>query len=147
MPAQSACPICGVDRALASYINSREETLRIRRTLTKYLTSSLRPVTTATQTQHLNHQYPNNISAVPTNPPGLRDLRLQYLQALRAHNQTQIKHDQIQDSLSDLQQQYVDENPTQPEQSEHENDTARGYIALLRQRRRLAELQIIQDSI
>jgi hypothetical protein len=146
MPAQTSCPISEVDRALSSYINSREETLRIRRTLLKYLTTSLRPVDTATKNQHLNHACPQNISAAPTNPPGLKGSRLEYLQALRAHSQAQARQRELQASLEDLQQRHIDENPTQA-QSDYDNGSMQGYVALLRQRRRLAELQVIQESL
>lgn len=146
MPAQTPCPISDVDRALASYINSREDTLRIRRTLSKYLTSGLRPVNTATQNEHLNHECPQNISAVNANPPGLKNSRLEYLQVIRARNQALARHRELQASLEDLRTRHVDENPTQPE-SEYDNEIVRGHIALLRQRRRFAELQVIQDSL
>ncbi|KAF1837480.1 hypothetical protein BDW02DRAFT_518770, partial [Decorospora gaudefroyi] len=146
MPAPTACPISEVDRALSSYIHSREDTLRIRRTLSKYLTSSLRPVNAATQTHHLNHECPHNFSAANTNPPGLKDTRLAYLQALRAKSHAQTKHGQLQASLEDLRTRHVDENPTQPE-SEYDNEVTRSYISLLRQRQRFAELQIIHDAL
>ncbi|KAH5463961.1 hypothetical protein HBI25_202760 [Parastagonospora nodorum] len=146
MPAPTTCPISEVDRALSSYINSREDTLRIRRTLSKYLTTSLRPVNTATKNEHVNHVCPHNISAASTNPPGLKGCRLEYLQALRAHSQAQAKHRELQASLQDLQQRHVDENRTQA-QADNDDGSTQGYIALLRQRRRLAELQVIQDSL
>jgi hypothetical protein len=146
MPAQTTCPINDVDRALSSYINSREDTLRIRRTLSKYLTSSLRPVNAVTRSQHLNHECPQNLSAANTNPPGLKDTRLQYLQALRAKAQAQTRHRELQASLEGLRNRHVDENPTQPE-SEHDNEITKGYVSLLRQRRRYAELQVIQGSL
>jgi hypothetical protein len=146
MPAQTTCPISEVDRALSSYVNSREETLRIRRTLSSYLTTSLRPVNTATKNQHLNHACPQDISATATNPPGLKGSRLEYLQALRAHSQAVAKNQEIQSSLEDLQQRHVDENPPQA-QLDHDNGSMQGYVALLRQRRRLAELQVVQESV
>jgi hypothetical protein len=146
MPAQTTCPINDVDRALSSYINSREDTLRIRRTLSKYLTSSLRPVNAVTRSQHLNHECPQNLSAANTNPPGLKDTRLQYLQALRAKAQAQTRHRELQASLEGLRNRHVNENPTQPE-SEYDNEITKGYVSLLRQRRRYAELQVIQGSL
>jgi len=146
MPSQTSYPISEVDRALSSYVNSREDTLRIRRTLSKYLTSSLRPVTAATQNQHLNHECPQALAVANTNPPGLKDTRLDYLQALRARNQAQARHCELQASLEQLRDRHVDENPTQPE-SEYDNDVTRSYVSLLRQRRRYAELQVIQESL
>ncbi|KAI2479068.1 AAA-27 multi-domain protein [Pyrenophora tritici-repentis] len=146
MPSKTSCPISELDRALSSYVNSREDTLRIRRTLSKYLTSSLRPVTAATQNQHLNHECPQGLAVANTNPPGLKDTRLDYLQALRARNQALARHRELQASLEQLRDRHVDENPTQPE-SEYDNDVTRSYVSLLRQRRRYAELQIIQESL
>jgi hypothetical protein len=146
MPAQTTCPIPEVDRALASYINSREDTLRIRRALSSYLTTSLRPVNTATKSQHVIHACPQNISAAATNPPGLKGTRLEYLQALRAHSQSLSRYREVQSSLEDLQQRHVAEIPTHT-QSEHDNGITQGYVTLLRQRRRLAELQVIQESV
>jgi hypothetical protein len=48
--------------------------------------------------------------------------------------------------LEDLRNRYVDENPTQPE-SEYDNEVTRGYVSLLRQRQRYAELQVVQQSL
>ncbi|KAF2626853.1 hypothetical protein BU25DRAFT_411385 [Macroventuria anomochaeta] len=146
MPAETACPISGVDRALSSYINSRDDTLRIRRTLSRYLTSSLRPVSHATQTQHVNHECPQSVSATSTNPPGLKDSRIAYLHALRAKTQAETKHRELQASLEDLRNRHIDENPTLP-QPDHDDESTRGYINLLRQRRKLAELNVVQDSL
>jgi hypothetical protein len=145
MPAQTTCPISEVDRALASYINSREDTLRIRRALSSYLTTSLRPVNTATKSQHVTHACPQNISAAATNPPGLKGTRLEYLQALRAHSQALSGYRELQSSLEDLRQRHVAEIPTHT-QFEHDNGNTQGYVTLLRQRRRLTELQVIQES-
>jgi hypothetical protein len=146
MPAQTTCPISGVDRALSSYINSREDTLRIRRTLSKYLTASLRPVNSATQNQHLSHECPQSISATNTNPPGLKGQRLEYLLALRAKSQAQARHRELQQSLEDLHTRHVEETPTYT-QSEHNNEATGGYVALLRQRRKHAELEVVQDAL
>ena len=146
MPAEAACPISGVDRALSSYINSRDDTLRIRRTLSRYLAASFRPVNHATQDQHVNHECPQGFSATNANPPGLKDSRISYLHALRMRSQAEAKHRELQASLEDLQNQHVDENPILS-QSEYDNESARGYISLLRQRRKLAELNVVQESL
>ncbi|KAF9699751.1 hypothetical protein EKO04_002322 [Ascochyta lentis] len=146
MPAETACPIPGVDRALSSYINSRDETLKIRRTISRYLTASLRPVNHATQDQHVNHECPQSISAANTNPPGLKESRIAYLRSLRAKSQAEAKHRELQKSLEDLQDRHVDENPTLP-LSELNNESAKDYINLLRQRRKLAELNVVQESL
>ncbi|KAF2035947.1 hypothetical protein EK21DRAFT_53648 [Setomelanomma holmii] len=146
MPATTPCPILEVDRALSSCINSREETLKIRRTLLKYLTASLRPVSVETKSQHLSHESPHGISAVSTNPPGLKGFRLDYLLALRARHQAQAKHRKLQAALKDMQQRHIDENPPQS-QADYDNGSTQGYVTLLRQRRRQAELQVVQGSL
>jgi hypothetical protein len=146
MAAYTPCPVAEVDRALSNFIHSREETLKIRRTLSSYLTTSLRPVNAATKSQHVNHECPQNISATPTNPPGLKDSRLEYLQALRAYAQAQARYRELQATLEDVHQQHVNETPTQT-QSDFDSGSTQSYVALLRQRRRVAELQIVQDSL
>jgi hypothetical protein len=146
MPAPTPCPISEVDRALSSYINTREETLKIRRTISSYLTTSLRPVNPAVKTHHLNHECPQEISTASTNPPGLKGSRLEYLQALRARHQAQSKRRELQASLEGLQQKHVEEYPMSA-QPEHGSGTTESYVTLLRQRRCLAELQVIQDAL
>ncbi|KAJ5026902.1 hypothetical protein J3E71DRAFT_196169 [Bipolaris maydis] len=100
----------------------------------------------STQLHHLNHECPQNLSAANTNPPGLKDSRLEYLQALRARAKAQAKHNELQASLQQLRTRHVDDNPTQPE-PEHDDNVTQGYVFLLRQRRRHAELQVIQESL
>ncbi|KAJ4363703.1 hypothetical protein N0V95_001018 [Ascochyta clinopodiicola] len=146
MPAGTVCPIPGVNQALSSYINSRDDTLKIRRTISRYLTASLRPVNHATQNQHANHECPQSISAANTNPPGLKDSRIAYLRFLRAKSQAEARHLELQALLNDVQNRHVDENPTLSP-SEHNTDSTNDYINLLRQRRKLAELNIVQDSL
>ncbi|KAI8940435.1 hypothetical protein NX059_004123 [Plenodomus lindquistii] len=146
MPSQTSCPIADVDRALSAFVNTREDTLRIRRTLSKYLTSSFRPVNSATQNQHLNHEVPSGLSVTSTNPPGLKDRRLEYLQALRAKNQAQARQRELQASLQDLQNRYNDDE-SKHATTDHDNEATQSYVSLLRQRKRFAELQIIQDSL
>ena len=146
MPAQTPCPIFEVDRALSSYISSREDTLKIRRTLSRYITTSLRPVNATIKNLHINHECPQDVSATPKNPPGLNGFRLEYLQALRARNNVQARHHELQASLEELRQRHVDENPTQA-QSDYDNGSTQGYVLFLRQRRRHVELQVIQDSL
>lgn len=139
------CPIPDIDRALSPYIKAREETLRVRRTLSKYLTASLRPVNAATQTQHLNHEAPHNLAAAATNPPGLKGTRSAYLDAIRAHKAAQIRLEKLQVSLEEAQQRHVVESPVN--EARQENEEVQSYIALLRQRRRLAELEVVQASL
>ena len=146
MPTHTTCPISEVEKALSAYINTRGDTLRIRQTISKYLVSSLRPVNAATQNQHLSHECPQNLSAANTNPPGLTGSRLEYLQALRAKNQAQKKHRELQTLLQDMQQRHIDETPMQQE-SGYDDNSMRAYVSLLRQHQRLAKLQVIQETL
>ncbi|KAJ4345298.1 uncharacterized protein N0V89_011428 [Didymosphaeria variabile] len=139
------CPVPDIDRALSPYINTREETLRVRRTLSRYLTASLRPVNAATQNQHLNHEIPHNLGAVGTNPPGLKGSRGAYLEAIRSKKAAQAKLERLQASLEELQQRHVVESSVKV--SPQETDVAQSYITLLRQRRRFAEIEIVQASL
>jgi hypothetical protein len=100
----------------------------------------------ATQNQHVNLECPQNISATSTVPPGLKESRIAYLHALRAKSQAETKHRELQASLEDLRMRHIDENPTLS-QSDHDDESTRGYINLLRQRRKLAELNVIQESL
>lgn len=141
-----ACPISGVDQALSSYINSRDETLKIRRTLSRYLTSSFRPVNHATQDQHVNHECPRSVTATNTNPPGLKGSRIAYLQALRAKSQAEVRHAELQASLEDMRRHHIDDNPTLSH-SDQDDKPTRSYVSLLRQRRKVAELGVIQEAL
>lgn len=139
------CPVPDIDRALSPYIKTREETLKVRRTLSKYLTASLRPVNAATQSQHLNHETPHNLGAVGTNPPGLKGTRGTYLEAIRNNKAARAKLERLQASLEDLQQRHVVEFPTND--SSQETDMVQSYLTLLRQRRRFAEMELVQASL
>ncbi|OAF98937.1 uncharacterized protein CC84DRAFT_410131 [Paraphaeosphaeria sporulosa] len=139
------CPVPDIDRALSPYIATREETLQVRRTLSKYLTASLRPVNSTTQNQHLDHESPHSLGAVGTNPPGLKGARGEYLEAIRSNKSARAKLERLQASLEDLQQRHIVEAPMND--SSQENDMVQGYIALLRQRRRFAEMELVQSSL
>lgn len=117
----------------------------MRRALSKYLTASLRPVNASTQNQHLNIEIPRGLAAASTNPPGLQGSRGAYLDAIRTHKQAQAKLERLQSSMEDLQQQHVVDFPLND--TRQENDVVQSYIALLRQRRRHAELEVLQKSL
>jgi hypothetical protein len=146
MPALTACPVPEVDKTLSPYIRSRQDALKIRRTLSKYLTANLRPVNPATQVLHLNHECPLDYSGVNVKPPDIKHTRLKYLLALQAGLQTDARHRGLQSSIEELQARHVMETPTQVD-SAHDSEVIRGYISLLRQRRRYAELRVVQDAL
>lgn len=69
-----------------------------------------------------------------------------YLHALRANSQAEARRCELQASLEDLHARHIDENPVLP-QLENNNESTQGYISLLRQRRKLAELNVVQESL
>jgi len=146
MPAPTPCPVADIDRTLSSYVNSRDGTLNIRRTLSKYLSGGVRPVNTATQNQHLNYECPQSCSAVAANPPALQNSRKSYLNAIRARAAAQKRHEELQASIEQLQNHNMLESPGEAD-SQYDSEVTRSYVALLRQRRRFAELQVIQESL
>lgn len=146
MTTPSQCPIPDIDRALSAYINSREESLKIRRALSKYLSQCLRPVNVATQSRHLNNECPRNTTTTSTNPPGLQNVRLSYLNALRALNATQTRHHQLKATLQELQDRHNAESCFSND-SQYESEITKGYVNLLRQRRCFIELQVVQNSL
>jgi hypothetical protein len=146
MPAPTSCPVSDIDRVLASYINSRDDTLKIRRTLSKYLTAAIRPASAATQNQHLNHAYPHNCSVLATNPPGLQNSRKAYLTVIRSHLAAHKRHEETQASMLQLQNQNTFGSPGEDD-SQYDSEVTRSYVALLRQRRRFSELQVIKESL
>ncbi|PVH98564.1 hypothetical protein DM02DRAFT_673277 [Periconia macrospinosa] len=146
MPTPPPCPVSNIDRALSSYVHSREETLKIRATLTSYLTASLRPVNSPSQNHHLNQECPQDITAASKNPPGVAGLRREYLEVIKAQSAAQSRYRQLQSSLDDLR--HGHSTASHPESNrKHDDDTMQVYIELLRQRRGVSELHIIQDSL
>jgi hypothetical protein len=146
MPAATPCPVSNIDRALSSYVHSREETLKIRRTLAKYLTASLRPANTSARNHHVNHECPQILSAASTNPPGLRGVRNEYLEALRTKSAAQARLRELQASLNELQNRHISKPPTKTD-SQQDSESIRNYVNLVRRRGSFAELQLIQDSL
>jgi hypothetical protein len=146
MSALTTCPVPEIDKTLSPYIRSRQDTLRIRRALSKYLTANLRPVNSATQNQHLNHECPLDYSGVNVKPPDIKQTRLTYLLSLQARLQAEARHREIQSSLEELQARHVVETPTQVD-SAYDNEVTRSYVSLLQQRRRYAELQTVRDAL
>lgn len=145
MPAASSCPVPEIDRALSSYINSKQETIKIRETLSKYLVATVRR-TNASGFQHLDYECPHEFSAVKSNTPALKLSRLSYLDALQANIQARERHRELQASLDELQVRHLTETSGHNE-LDYDNEATRGYVSLLRQRCRYSELQVIQDSL
>ncbi|KAK3068357.1 hypothetical protein LTS18_000695, partial [Coniosporium uncinatum] len=164
------CPLPQVQEALSPYIHPREETLRIRQSLTSHLTSQLAssrtrrdgdadgdgnriisrlelacPPPTATTTTSLEAK------RVPADFTGLRR---RYLEAVQANADARAKYDGVKAEILELRRR--DAGRAQSGRSgsgrgeadvEAEAEAARAYVALLRRRRLHGRLQIVQRSL
>jgi hypothetical protein len=136
------CPIPQVEDALSPYIHTRQETTRIRQSLTEYLK------------RHIQDEQPLSHLSLTCPPPSLKatatsipsdGLYKQYLEALAAHQRAQERYATIKDEIHELHDEHV---RTQARQSSAStNDSVREYIQLLRQRRQHRKLEIIQDGV
>jgi hypothetical protein len=145
MPRSTSCPVPEVDRALSPYIHPSQETLKIRTALSNYLTANVKTAKSTTP-QHLDSVCPRDYSGVKPNPPGLQRTRLNYLRALEARLQAQERHRELQSSVEALQNSHYSDIPAHNDSS-YDHEATRGYVSLLRQRRRFSELEVIQDSL
>ncbi|KAF1999421.1 hypothetical protein P154DRAFT_225577 [Amniculicola lignicola CBS 123094] len=142
------CPVPDVDRALLGYINSRQETLRIRAALSKYLLSAANGPNSGNikSYQHLDHQCPNQDTAKRNPPSHLNHTRIDYHHALEDLARARTRHKELQAALEDLWTSHLAEASAQTH-AEYDVDVTRSYVSLLQQRRRCLELQVIQESV
>src|SRR5579862_7510058 len=140
-------PLTQVASSLGPYIKTRQEALRVRRTLTVYLGSALAgsddkgklPYTLAA---------PDTSLSVKRIPTAICGLRKQYLKALQANEKARKEYQ----SLSDLRS-ASDEPGARPiskrvdEDDEDHDEFFQAYLALLRLRRRYEKLRIFQDYL
>jgi hypothetical protein len=136
------CPIPQVEDAISPYIHTRQETNRIRQTLTEYLKKQLQ------DEQPLSHLSltcpPPSLKAKTISIPS-NGLYKQYLEALTAHQRAQERYAEIKDEIYELNDEHA---RTQARQSSPgTNESVREYIQLLRQRRQHRKLEIIQDAV
>ncbi|OJD30919.1 rna-binding protein [Diplodia corticola] len=115
------CPLPQVEEALRPYIHTRQETLRIRKTLAQHLQSQMHrterqhgaesatPITSLTlacapPSLLLEHDQTRSASApLPPPPPELTGLRKQYWEAVRAHALAKHRWDALRGELTQLQ--------------------------------------------
>ncbi|KAI9770276.1 MAG: hypothetical protein M1840_003435 [Geoglossum simile] len=140
-------PLTQVASSLRPYIKTRQEALKVRRTLTVYLGSALAdsddkgklPYTLAA---------PDISLSVKRIPTAISGLRKQYLKALQANERARKEYQ----SLSDLRG-ASDEPGARPiskkadEDDEDHDEFFQTYLALLRLRRRYEKLRIFQDYL
>lgn len=96
-----SCPIPQVEDALSPYIHTRQETHRIRQTLTEYLEKQL----------HDESEQPLSHLSLTCPPPSLKaktillpsdGLYKQYLEVLRSHQHAQERYAAIKEEIHEL---------------------------------------------
>ncbi|KAF2739161.1 hypothetical protein EJ04DRAFT_508886 [Polyplosphaeria fusca] len=146
MATRNPCPIRELDAELRDYINSRQQTLSIRQALLRGLTANTKAPDSSSLRQHLSYACPYQLSAIPRRAQDLTPNQSRFLRALEAHSKVQVRHGKLVDALHELRDQSTKEGPNQTE-SNHDSRSTRDYVSLLGQRQRLAELQIVDESL
>lgn len=136
------CLIPQVEDALGPYIHTRQETNRIRQTLTEYLKKQLQ------DEQPLSHLFltcaPPSLIAKTTSIPS-DGLYKQYLEALVACQSAQARYAAIKEEIHELNDEHAGNQARQS--SSGTTESVREYVQLLRQRRQHRKLEIIQDAV
>lgn len=136
---RSACPLPQVEEALAPYIHTRQETLRIRQALTKHLRDQLQDEGGLTHFSLVAPSSSLEADDAASIPDGLYS---QYLEALNAHRKAREQYYTLKAEIQGLQQ---------TDQDERDNVSSDGsigdHIKLLRQRQQYRKLEIIQDAL
>ncbi|KAH0563340.1 hypothetical protein GP486_002091 [Trichoglossum hirsutum] len=143
----SGFPLPDVASSLGPYIRTRQEALRIRRTLAIYLTSTLASSEGGSKLPYALAA-PHTSLSVKRIPPEISGLRKQYLKALQANEKAREEYQ----SLSDLRATSDEATTRQTTKKADEGDGDRegvlqAYLSLLRLRRRYEKLRIFQDYL
>jgi hypothetical protein len=136
-------------KQLAPYVKSRQEALQIRQALTSYLRSFIvfndQP-DDPTQS-HLSLCAPTDavagVNRIPTDLPGLRK---DYLKALAANVAARREFASVSENVASLRRQRIAPNRSDDDLQEPGAEL-RDYLALLRDRRRHAKLQVFQQYL
>jgi hypothetical protein len=148
-PSRDATHIPPVVKQLAPYVKSRQEALQIRQALTYYLRSFVvfndQPNDPAQS--HLSLCAPTDavadVNRIPTDLPGLRK---DYLKALAVNVAARKEFASASENVASLRRQRATPNRPNDELQEPGAEL-RDYLALLRDRRRHAKLQVFQQYL
>ncbi|KAI9701618.1 MAG: hypothetical protein M1820_006389 [Bogoriella megaspora] len=139
--AEPMCPLPAVQEALVPYIHTREETLRIRQRLSKYLFSLIE--TNDEPATHFTLANPSSSMRPKAIPSGITGVRRSYLQALQAHYEARQKLERVRSELDELKKGVSQNAANTPKKSPDHVD----YIALLRLRQRHRRLEVLQNYL
>lgn len=136
-----SCPLPQVEETLRPYIHTRQETLKIRQTLTRQLQSQFLDESELT---HLSIVAPT-ASLEPSDASNLPDgLYNQYIQALTAHRKAQAQYDALKSEMQELQQASINAR----EKGDEKGGAGIGdHLTLLRQRQQHQKLEIISETL
>ncbi|KAF2277457.1 uncharacterized protein EI97DRAFT_374776 [Westerdykella ornata] len=144
MAVSRQCPIPEIDQVLSAYVRPTHEITRIRKALSDHLLSNIKSEKAALH--HVDLACPQDDCSVNARAALLKGARLRYLQAVDAQRKAEARHQELKASLDRLRKEHIEDSPVADEAAFDREATA-SYLSLLRQRRRLAELQVIQNSL
>ncbi|MCJ1299156.1 hypothetical protein MMC08_001948 [Hypocenomyce scalaris] len=140
-------PLPQVVEALAPYIKTRQEALRIRRTLSIYLTSHLRSADGEVMNDIILSA-PGSTVQVLKVPTELSGLRKDYLRALQANIKARNEYKELtRDSTEAKSNATPCVRPTYSRDVEDRPERVSTYLSLLQERRRHEKLSILQDYL
>ncbi|WEW58492.1 hypothetical protein PRK78_003960 [Emydomyces testavorans] len=130
---------------LTPYIKTRDEVLRIRRTLTLYLQAQV-TLSNDTPVSHSTLCAPHNVVGIKRIPPEFGNgLRAQYLKALQANVAVRKEYDGLLEEINALTEK-VGRCDTK-ESSDAQGQELQTYLSLLRSRQQLRKIQICQHFL
>ncbi|KAF2013130.1 hypothetical protein BU24DRAFT_230912 [Aaosphaeria arxii CBS 175.79] len=154
MPAPVACPVADVDAVLSEYVNSRQDTLEMRRHIANLPAAGLQNSQSAPFPGHLLRECslslptarPKSSDAARVLPAAAAAARSRYLRALEAKWLANARLRRLQNELDQLRREDCPGTSTENSTSLQDDDL-RDYIALLHGSRRCSELQLVLKSL
>lgn len=140
-------PLPQVSEALAPYIKTRQEALRIRRILALYLTSHIRSAD-GEVVSNIILSAPGSAVQVPKVPKELSGLRKDYLRALQANVKARNEFKELSEHpLNAKSDDTRHLGPTHSRGVEDRAERLSTYLSLLQERRKYEKLSILQDYL
>ncbi|KAJ5105567.1 hypothetical protein NUU61_002914 [Penicillium alfredii] len=141
-------------KPLAPYVKPRQEALRIRQALTAYLRSFIVFADDANQSNHLAQSHlalcapTDAVVDVKRFPADLPGIRKEYLKALQANVAARKNLRTVSQNVASLRQERVSRTrPSNEDSPQEPGADLRGYLLLLRDRRRHTKLQVFQHYL
>jgi hypothetical protein len=146
MASREPCPVRELEVELGAYINSRQQTLKIRQALSRHLVANVKSADPAAANQHLNYACPQALSVHTRRTQECSAEQLRFLQALESNFKAKLRLEKSKGGMQQIREQSLLEE-SGPTGSDHDSAVTREYISLLGQRQRYAELQVVERSL